>query len=131
MGSTNAISGRDPVVKEMPLKYHPGSIPALEVTGGRPRAPALAEGRTSVTTASAAGLIPEHLSLQKIGDTVRRPLRFSIAALMGVVLFTSFYLAALKSGSSEWAGAIFMTTCGVLLLSIVGAVSREGGERTW
>jgi hypothetical protein len=62
---------------------------------------------------------------------VGRTIRFSIAGLMGVVLIVAIGLAALRSGSEIWAGVIFLTTCGVLALSIVGIFCRRDAERAW
>jgi hypothetical protein len=61
-----------------------------------------------------------------------RSLRFSVAVLMGVVLAACLALGLSRLRSpGEWAGALFLATCGVLALAIVGCVSRGGRERTW
>jgi hypothetical protein len=57
--------------------------------------------------------------------------RATIAGLMGVVLAVSVALAALRSGSSIWAGAVFLLACGVLSLAAVGSVFDTGGARVW
>jgi hypothetical protein len=62
---------------------------------------------------------------------VARPVRFSVAGLMGVVLVVAVGLAALRSGSDVWAGAVFLLTCGVLALSAVGSVVDTRGARAW
>jgi hypothetical protein len=58
-------------------------------------------------------------------------LRFSIAGLMGIVLVAAVGLAALVSPSPAWAGAIFLVTCVVLGLAIVGAIYRRGASRAF
>jgi hypothetical protein len=60
-----------------------------------------------------------------------RRVRFSIAGLMVVVAVTAVVVAALRSASDAWAGAMLMLVCGVLGLAIVGIVCRSGIERTW
>ncbi len=63
---------------------------------------------------------------------MRRSYRFSIAALMGVVLVTAVLLAALRGSTEEtWGGAMLLLTCGVLALAVVGVVCRTGSERAW
>ncbi len=62
---------------------------------------------------------------------MRRSIRFSIAGLMGVVLIVAIGLAALRSASDIWAGVIFLATCSVLALSIVGVICRREAERAW
>ena len=47
--------------------------------------------------------------------------RFSIAGLLGVVLVAAVGMAALRYASEAWAGAMFLLTCGVLALAVVGA----------
>lgn len=60
-----------------------------------------------------------------------RTIRFSIAGLMGAVLIVAIGLAALRSASEIWAGVIFLSTCGVLALAIVGIFCRREAERAW
>jgi hypothetical protein len=60
-----------------------------------------------------------------------RSIRFSIGGLMGVVLLAAVGLAALKNASGIWAGAMFMLTCAVLALAVVGVVCRSRAERAW
>ncbi len=60
-----------------------------------------------------------------------RSIRFSIARLMGVVLIVAIGLAALRSATEIWAGVVFLSTCGVLALSIVGFLCRREAERAW
>ncbi len=62
---------------------------------------------------------------------MRRTIRFSIAGLMGVVLIVAIGLAALRTASNTWAGVIFLATCSVLALSIVGVICRRESERAW
>ena len=47
-------------------------------------------------------------------------IRFSIAALMGLVLVAAIGLAALRNGCESWAGVMLLLTCGVLALAVVG-----------
>src|SRR4051794_19449955 len=60
-----------------------------------------------------------------------RRVRFSIAGLMAVVFIASLALAALRSGSEVWAGAMFLATCAVMALAVVGAACDEGAGRVW
>jgi len=62
---------------------------------------------------------------------VGRTIRFSIAGLMGAVLIVAVGLAALRSASDTWAGVIFLSTCGVLALAVVGILCRREAERAW
>ena len=50
---------------------------------------------------------------------------------MGAVLVVALGLAAMRNPSDTWAGVMFLLTCGVLCLSIVGVVCRGDGERAW
>jgi hypothetical protein len=63
--------------------------------------------------------------------TVMRAPRFSIAGLMGVVLVASLGLAALRYASPTLAGVVFMLTCSVLALAVVGVACRGQAERAW
>src|SRR5262245_47171917 len=62
---------------------------------------------------------------------VIRKAHVSIAGLMAMVLVASIGLTALHSGSRTWAGTMFLLTCGVMALAIVGAACRGAGERAW
>ena len=64
------------------------------------------------------------------GDPVRT-IRFSIAGLMGAVLFVAIGFAALRSASEAWSGALFLATRGVIGLALVGAICRRGPQRAW
>ncbi len=57
--------------------------------------------------------------------------RFSIAGLMGVVLVAAIGVAALRDASVTWAGVMFLLTCGLLALAVVGLVCRGNSERAW
>ena len=61
---------------------------------------------------------------------MRKP-RFSIAGLMSIVVVAAVGLAALRSPSLAWASTLFMVTCGVFGLAIVGAIYRVGVARAW
>ena len=58
-----------------------------------------------------------------------RSVRFSIAGLMGVVLFAAIAFAALRSSSQTWAGLLLLATLGAFGIALVGAVCRSGSER--
>ncbi len=61
-----------------------------------------------------------------------RSARMTIARMMGGVLVVAVGLAALRSGSHIWAGAVFLLACGVLSLAAVGSViDTRGCWRTW
>ena len=57
--------------------------------------------------------------------------QFSIRRLMGVVLFASVGLAALRLANETWAGVTFLVTCSVLALAVVGAACRREEKRAW
>lgn len=57
--------------------------------------------------------------------------RFSIARLMGIVLVVAVGLGGLVRPSPTRAGAIFLMTCGILGLALVGAIYRRGKQRAW
>src|SRR6516164_7292040 len=61
---------------------------------------------------------------------IRSP-RFSIAGLMAVVLIAALGLAALRSGSETMASTVFLPTCGVLALGVVGVACGKRTERAW
>ena len=61
---------------------------------------------------------------------MRKP-RFSIARLMTIVLVSAVGLSALRSPSPAWASTLFLVTCGLFGLAIVGAIYRVGVERAW
>jgi hypothetical protein len=58
-----------------------------------------------------------------------RPVRFSIAGLMGFVLLTAIGIAALRSSSETWAGVLLLATLGAFGIALVGACCRSGPER--
>ena len=60
-----------------------------------------------------------------------RAIRFPIAGLMLAVLVVALCLAILRNSSEIWAAVLFLFTCGVLCLAIVGVVSRDGPQRSW
>jgi hypothetical protein len=64
-----------------------------------------------------------------VEENEMRSMRFSIAALMGVVLVAAIGLAALRSSSETWAGVLFLTTLAALGIALVGACCRTGAER--
>jgi hypothetical protein len=56
---------------------------------------------------------------------------FSIASLMGGIIFLGVSLAALKNPSIFWNSLFFSVTGGTLVVSILCAAYREGKERTF
>ena len=60
-----------------------------------------------------------------------RSFRFSIAALMWVVLLAAIASAGLAYPSTHWAGVAALLTRGMLCLALVGAVCRTGARRAW
>lgn len=60
-----------------------------------------------------------------------RTKRVSIAGLMGIVLVVSFGLAVMREATEILAGLMFLATCGVLALSVVGLACRGKAERAW
>lgn len=57
--------------------------------------------------------------------------RHSIAWLMIVILVLAVGIAALRNASDLWAGAMLLTTLGLLTIAIVGATYRRGPDRAW
>jgi hypothetical protein len=55
----------------------------------------------------------------------------SIARLMKWVLVVALAIVAWRFDAASWASIIFLVTCGVLALSIVGGVCLRGVERGW
>jgi hypothetical protein len=55
-----------------------------------------------------------------------RAIRYSIASLMGLVLFAAIALAGIAYPTGPGAGVISILTRGVLCLAVVGAVCRSG-----
>jgi hypothetical protein len=62
-------------------------------------------------------------------STVNPSLRTSIAALMSTVVVLAIGLAALRSGSANWAGVVFLLTCGAVALALVGSVTDTRASR--
>ena len=60
-----------------------------------------------------------------------RRLRFSIAGLMVVVLVAAIGLAAWRDPTETWNGVVFLLTCGVLTLAVVGVLCRGGAKQIW
>jgi hypothetical protein len=58
-----------------------------------------------------------------------RSVRFSIAALMGVVLLAAIGFAALRNPSENWAGVVLLATLAALGIAMVGALCRSGATR--
>jgi hypothetical protein len=60
-----------------------------------------------------------------------RVLQSSITGLMVVVLVAAISIGALRHPSETWAGVMYLVTCGILLLSVVGATVLSAGKRAW
>ncbi len=60
-----------------------------------------------------------------------RRVRFSIAGLMAAVAVAALAVAALRSSTPAWAGAMLMLVWSVLGLAIVSVIYRPRGERAW
>ena len=58
-----------------------------------------------------------------------RPVRFSIAGLMGIVLFAAIGFAALRYPTETWAGVVLLGTLAALAIAVVGAFCRPAPER--
>jgi hypothetical protein len=59
---------------------------------------------------------------------MRRP-RFSIASLLGVVVFVAVALAALRAASPAWDAGLLGVTIAALLVAVLLAVHRDGRRR--
>lgn len=57
--------------------------------------------------------------------------RFSIAGLMGLVVVVAVGVAALRSGSEDWAGIVLTLTLGLLGAAVLGAIYRTGPRRAF
>ncbi len=60
-----------------------------------------------------------------------RQIRFTIGRMMAIVPVLAIGFAALKNANATWAGTMFLLTCGILALAVVGAVCRREAERAW
>ena len=60
-----------------------------------------------------------------------RRIRFTIASLLGVVLFVAVAFAALRAATDAWDSGVFGLTLGLLLTSVLLAVHRAGGRRAY
>jgi hypothetical protein len=60
-----------------------------------------------------------------------RQCRFTIATLLGLVLFLAVGFAALREATELWDGAVFCTTLGVLSASVLLAVHRTDRRRAF
>jgi hypothetical protein len=60
-----------------------------------------------------------------------RPFRFSIAAMMGLVVIAALGAAILRQGLEASAAVVFLVTGAALCLAIVGLVCRDKTERAW
>ena len=59
-------------------------------------------------------------------------LRFSIAQLMGIVLYLGFGFAALRNADEFWASASYTLAMAMIAAALVGAFARNGTARmTW
>jgi hypothetical protein len=57
-------------------------------------------------------------------------LRFTIAQLMGMVLYLGFGFAALRNADEFWASATLTLALILITLAVVGALARRGRART-
>ena len=57
--------------------------------------------------------------------------RFSIRALMALVLVSAVGLAALRNANDLWAGMMLMVALAAVGISVMGAVILRGQERYW
>jgi hypothetical protein len=61
---------------------------------------------------------------------MRRP-RFTIASLLGVVVFVAVAIASLREATDLWDCGVFTATAGLLLASVLWAVHRTGLRRAF
>jgi len=57
--------------------------------------------------------------------------RFSLSSLLAVVVLTGIICAALASASSFWSRLLSTLTMAILLVSLVGAIYRQGAARAF
>jgi hypothetical protein len=60
-----------------------------------------------------------------------RNLRFNIANLLGLIVFFGVGFAALRESDDLWQCGLFTLTVGVLLVSILLAIHRDGAKRAF
>ena len=60
-----------------------------------------------------------------------RPIRFTIASLLVVVLVTAFGFAAIRESNDVWDSGVFSLTLSAMLLSILLAIHRRGSRRAF
>jgi WD40 repeat protein len=60
-----------------------------------------------------------------------RRFRYSIAGLLGLVLFVAVAFAALRQADELWDSALFSLTVGLLLTSVLLAIHRTGRKRAF
>jgi hypothetical protein len=60
-----------------------------------------------------------------------RPLLISLAGLMVLVIIVGIGIAALRDATETWAGIVLLLTLGLLAVSILGVLYRNGGRRAW
>jgi hypothetical protein len=58
-------------------------------------------------------------------------IRFSIASLLGLVLFVAIAVAALRAGSEVWDQSLFSATLAVLVLSVLLALNGNRKKRAY
>jgi hypothetical protein len=60
-----------------------------------------------------------------------RPPRFTLATLMGLIVFVGVAIAALRDANQVWAGLTFTATLGILTTAVLGAAFGFGGRRAF
>jgi glycerol uptake facilitator-like aquaporin len=58
-----------------------------------------------------------------------KPLRLTIARLMGIIFLMGFSFAALRNADRAWASASFSLAIVSVSVALAGALSRKGGAR--
>jgi hypothetical protein len=58
-------------------------------------------------------------------------IRFSIASVLGVILFLGVGIAALRESTDLWESGLFTVTAGVPLMSVLFAVHRREARRAF
>ncbi len=64
-------------------------------------------------------------------ETIMRRFRFSIASLLGAILFISVALAALRASTDVWDGCLLGLALLILLTAILLAVHRTDRKRAY
>src|SRR4051794_40629852 len=107
-------------------------LPAGRATGSQADRRLTAPGRTlkghpqrfRIARRARLGVLPSQ-------EPAMRLFRFTIANLLGLVLFVAVSFAALRQADNLWDSTAFSLTLGLLLASVLLAIHRTEGRRAF